>query len=157
MFKKFDVDNTDSITLDNIKNCFLRYGIDLKDDEIKRWIKDFDIDNNNVISKDEFIIMMKSEGVDKRMTTPTQNTDIIKDQFMTKLSTDSIKIEQNNEYHYNQMSKKELRLLCSEHNNSLSQILSHQGSFSMKDDSNKNSQGSNNKQGNQKSQKSLFN
>lgn len=66
-FKRFDVDDTGFITTRNIKECFARFGYQISNDDIKGIIGDFDIKHDGKISLEEFVMMMKSEGTDKRI------------------------------------------------------------------------------------------
>jgi len=66
-FMRFDVDNTGFISRKNIKECFNRFGYNIDDSDIGEMISDFDIKHDGQINYDEFIMMMKSEGTDKRI------------------------------------------------------------------------------------------
>ena len=66
-FLRFDVDNTGFITKKNIKECFNRFGYDITDRDVEEMISDFDIRHDGQIYFEEFMLMMKSEGTDKRI------------------------------------------------------------------------------------------
>ena len=67
-FKRFDIDSSGYITAKNIQKNFARRGFILKDQEVASLISDFDIDQSKAISLNEFLIMMKSAGTDKRFS-----------------------------------------------------------------------------------------
>lgn len=54
VFDRIDIDGSNFITLDNIKDCFLRFGYQLSEETIKAFVKEFDLEKNNVISYEEF-------------------------------------------------------------------------------------------------------
>lgn len=66
-FQRFDVDNTGYITQVNIKECLARFGYKISEADVLEMISDFDIKQDGKIAYDEFIMMMKSEGTDKRI------------------------------------------------------------------------------------------
>ena len=58
IFKSFDIDNTGSITVQNLKDSFSKFGRELSDDEIKEVMKEHDLDKGNSIDYHEFRRMM---------------------------------------------------------------------------------------------------
>ncbi|XP_042460209.1 calcium-dependent protein kinase 5-like, partial [Zingiber officinale] len=56
MFKAMDTDNSGSITFDELKAGFRRYGSTLKDTEIRDLMEAADVDNSGTIDYGEFIV-----------------------------------------------------------------------------------------------------
>jgi Ca2+-binding EF-hand superfamily protein len=58
LFKHFDVDNSDYITPDNIKEALKKVGKSISDKEISEVLQHHDLEKNGKISFDEFKVMM---------------------------------------------------------------------------------------------------
>lgn len=54
MMRKFDLDDDEEITPEEIKKAFTKLGKDLNDSEIQEIMDVHDLDNNGVINKEEF-------------------------------------------------------------------------------------------------------
>lgn len=64
LFKYFDPYNSNFITLDDLKEIFLRNGRNLPEDEIKTMLGEVDPNRDGKISFEEFLELMKTEEVD---------------------------------------------------------------------------------------------
>lgn len=60
-FKHFDVDNTNEITAENIKEAMARAGRKLPEEEIKKMIKEVDLTKDGKLSFEEFVHIMRME------------------------------------------------------------------------------------------------
>jgi len=60
-FQRFDLDDSGTISKENLKNCFIRFGYELKDSDIAEMINEVDHDENGKISKEMFVQYMKNE------------------------------------------------------------------------------------------------
>jgi len=60
-FRRFDIDNTGFITPQNIEDCFSRFGYKISQNDIDRFVSDFDLENDGVVSKAEFFKIMTRE------------------------------------------------------------------------------------------------
>ncbi|KAK4051898.1 Calcium-binding component of the spindle pole body (SPB) half-bridge [Microbotryomycetes sp. JL201] len=60
-FKLFDEDNTGKISLRNLKKVARDLGENLGDDELQAMIDEFDLDQDNEISEQEFIAIMADD------------------------------------------------------------------------------------------------
>mmetsp|Transcript_17241 Transcript_17241/g.15131 ORF Transcript_17241/g.15131 Transcript_17241/m.15131 type:complete len:128 (-) Transcript_17241:140-523(-) len=60
-FKHFDVDNTNEITAENIKEAMARAGRKLPEEEIKKMIKEVDLTKDGKLSFEEFVHIMRIE------------------------------------------------------------------------------------------------
>ena len=58
LFKQFDVDNTNFITSDNIRDAFSKLGKSVTDAELKEIMVKHDISGDNMIDFEEFKEMM---------------------------------------------------------------------------------------------------
>lgn len=58
-FKQFDVDNSGTITADNLQDAFSRLGRNYDKAAIREIIREVDIEKNGIISFDEFKIMLE--------------------------------------------------------------------------------------------------
>jgi len=58
LFKQFDIDNTNEITADNIKDAFAKLGKVVTDEELEEIMKKHDVSGDRAISFDEFKKMM---------------------------------------------------------------------------------------------------
>ena len=54
LFKKFDVDNTDFITVANLKEAFKRMGRSITEEELDEMVRLHDLDKTGKISFNEF-------------------------------------------------------------------------------------------------------
>lgn len=63
-FKYFDVDNSEAITVKNLKETMAREGRKLSTFELEEWIKEVDKKNDGKICFDEFLKMMKYDSRD---------------------------------------------------------------------------------------------
>ena len=61
IFKHFDVDDTDYISKDNIKQAMQKLGKNISQDEIEEAIKIHDIKHDGQINFDEFKIMFMAD------------------------------------------------------------------------------------------------
>ena len=132
-FMHFDVDNTGSISKTNVKECFDRFGYQLDEEEVAEMIADFDIKNDGEISYEEFLMMMKSEGIDKRVhnmdSKKTNNIlqhSIHGDSF--KNETDPNKLSMQHGDHTHEGSEMNIRKQIAEENLKQLESLEHQNS-----------------------------
>jgi Ca2+-binding EF-hand superfamily protein len=63
LFKHFDTDDSGTITKDNLKQAFGNAGRKLTDKDMKEIMKEHDIENNGVLSFDEFKAIFEGKGV----------------------------------------------------------------------------------------------
>eukprot|EP01016_Furgasonia_blochmanni_P012679 TRINITY_DN1633_c0_g1_i2.p1 TRINITY_DN1633_c0_g1~~TRINITY_DN1633_c0_g1_i2.p1 ORF type:complete len:524 (+),score=82.99 TRINITY_DN1633_c0_g1_i2:397-1968(+) len=68
-FKYFDVDDTNSISIANMREAMARSGRKMPDEELKQMIKDVDISKDGKISFDEFVDMMRMENEHEKTLT----------------------------------------------------------------------------------------
>jgi len=64
LFKTFDVDQTGSISKENIKHAFTKFGKDVTDKEIEEIMREHDTSKGNSITMDEFTAMFGPSGDD---------------------------------------------------------------------------------------------
>jgi len=64
LFKYFDPSNSNFITLESLKEIFLRSGRNIPEEELKNMVKEVDPNNDGKISLEEFQSLMKGEEVD---------------------------------------------------------------------------------------------
>ena len=64
LFKYFDPYNTNYITLDDLKEIFLRNGRLVPEEEIKTMMEEVDPNHNGKISLEDFHLLMEGENVD---------------------------------------------------------------------------------------------
>lgn len=57
-FKQFDVDNSGTITADNLVDAFKRLGRNYDSEAIREMIREVDLENNGIISFEEFKAML---------------------------------------------------------------------------------------------------
>lgn len=60
-FKQFDVDNTNYITVSNLREAMARNGRRLPEKELEEMLREVDIKENDAIDFDEFLILMNVE------------------------------------------------------------------------------------------------
>jgi len=76
-FKHFDVDNTNEITVSNIREALARAGRKISDDDIKKMIKEVDLTKDGKISFDEFVHLMRegeNEAIIEEISLPTEES-----------------------------------------------------------------------------------
>ncbi len=61
LFRQFDVDNTNEITVDNIKEAMSKLGKEITDAELEEIMKEHDVSGDRAISFDEFKEMMMGQ------------------------------------------------------------------------------------------------
>lgn len=59
-FRRFDIDDSGFITEKNIRDCFQRFGYALSEQQIKKFVQEFDADKDRVISFPDFCQSMKT-------------------------------------------------------------------------------------------------
>ena len=62
-FKHFDVDDTNMITVSNLKEAMARDGRKMTNKELERMLKEVDYNDNDMIDFDEFLRLMNVEDV----------------------------------------------------------------------------------------------
>lgn len=61
VFKRFDIDQDEYIGYEDVQDCFSRFGIDLKKDDVLKMIAEFDKNGDFKISYPEFLKIMTSD------------------------------------------------------------------------------------------------
>jgi hypothetical protein len=61
IFKHFDVDNTNMITVDNLREAMARNGRKVPQKELEVMLKEVDLKKNDIIDFDEFLRLMNVE------------------------------------------------------------------------------------------------
>lgn len=59
LFVKFDVDSTGEISVKNLRDAFTKLGHEITEEEINEIFKEHDVNGDMLISKDEFVTMIK--------------------------------------------------------------------------------------------------
>ena len=59
-FRRFDIDDSGFITEKNIRDCFQRFGYALSEQQVKKFVQEFDADKDQVVSFPDFCQSMKS-------------------------------------------------------------------------------------------------
>lgn len=73
VFKYFDVDNSNEITSDNLKEAMMRYGKNLSEAEVEEMIAAHDLTKNKRLNFEEFKEMMLQENKIEKISLPDEN------------------------------------------------------------------------------------